>query len=336
MKRLLFALALTSPSIVSAQWSVTKHFPVGGEGRWDYVVPDPARRRVFIGREDRVMVVDETDGHLISEVKGIHGAHGTAIDAAAGHGFATSGNDSSIVMFDLTTFRVLARTHAAEDADAIIFDEPSQRVFSFNGDAHSTTVLEPVRGSLVANIDLGGKPEYGVSAGDGMIYINLTDTSEVVEVDAKNLRVTRRWSTAPCRQPVAMAIDRVHRRLFSGCRSGAMAVSDIAAGKVIATIPIGTGTDGAAFDPSTGDAFASNADGTITVIHEDSPDAYHVAQTIITEPGSRNMGLDTVTHRAFVVGAKFGPAPTQATPDNPRRGPPMVPGSFEVMVVEHR
>ena len=178
---------------------IAQHYHVGGEGSWDYVVSDTAHHRLFIGRHNRVMVVDATDGRLLGEVQGIHGAHGTAIDLATNHGFATSGDDSAIVMFDLVTFATLGRAHAAEDADAIIFDAPSRRVFSFNGDAHSATVVEPEGGTLVTNIPLGGKPEYGVSAGDGMVYANLTDTSEVVEIDAKNFRVTRRWSTAPCR-----------------------------------------------------------------------------------------------------------------------------------------
>ena len=166
-------------------------------------------------------------------------------------------------MFDLKTFKTLGRIPAAEDADAIIYDAASNRVFTFNGDAHSSTVIDPAAGSSITNIPLGGKPEYGVSAGDGKVYANLTDTSEVVEIDAKAATVTRRWSTAPCKQPVAMAIDVAHHRLFSGCRSGVMAVSDYQAGKVVATAPIGTGVDGAAFDPATGDAFASNADGTL-------------------------------------------------------------------------
>lgn len=334
MKGILLALALLSPAAVNAQYRITRHYPVGGEGSWDYVVPDPGHHRLFIGRQDRVMVVDEHDGRLLGEVTGIHGAHGTAVDPATGHGFATSSDDSAIVMFDLGTFAVLGRAHAAEDADAILFDTPSRRVFSFNGDAHSATVVEPERGTVVTNLALGGKPEYGVSAGDGMVYVNLTDNSEVAEIDAKHLRVTRRWSTAPCKQPVAMAIDRAHRRLFSGCRSGVMAVSDLARGTVVATVPIGAGTDGAAYDPATGDAFASNADGTLTVIHQDTPDTYHVAQTLATAPGARNMGLDPVTHRAFVVAAQLGPAPAQATPANPRRRPPILPGTFEVLVVE--
>ena len=176
---------------------------------------------------------------------------------------------------------------------------------------------------------LGGKPEYGVSAGDGKVYANLTDTSEVVEIDAKTASVARRWSTAPCKQPVAMAIDTAHHRLFSGCRSGVMAVSDYQAGKMVATVPIGTGVDGAGFDAASGNAFASNADGTLTVIHQDSPDQYHVIENVQTPQGSRNMGLDPTRHRVFMVSAKFGPVPAGG-----RGRGPVLPGSFTLMVIE--
>lgn len=335
MRRLTFVLfALgSSPALVAAQYAIVNTFAVGGSGSWDYVVPDPPSHRVFIGRQSRVMVVDERNGKVLGEVMDIHGAHGTAIAEKSGHGFATSGNDSSIVMFDLKTYKILGRVHAAEDADAIVYDPVSNRVFSLNGDAHSSTVVDPASGKVVTNIPLGGKPEYGASGGDGMVYANITDNSEVVEIDAKKLTVVRRWSTAPCKQPVAMAIDRAHHRLFSGCRSGVMAVSDISAGKVVATVPIGTGTDGAAYDPASGDAFASCADGTLAVIHQDSPDSYHLVQTLTTAPGARNMGLDPTTHQLFVVSAKMGPAPAEATPENPRRRPQVIPGSFVVMVV---
>ena len=290
-------------------YRVTHTYTLGGDGSWDYIVPDPPNHRLFIARQNRVMVVDEDSGTLLGEVTGIQGAHGTAMAAATGHGFATSGNDQSVVMFDLKTFKVLGRIPAAEDADAIIYDSASNRVFTFNGDAHSSTVIDPRAGTLITNIPLGGKPEYGASAGDGKVYANLTDTSEVVEIDAKTATVARRWSTAPCKQPVAMAIDTAHHRLFSGCRSGVMAVSDYQAGKVVATVPIGTGVDGAGFDAASGNAFASNADGTLTVIHQDAPDQYHVVENVQTPQGSRNMGLDPTNHRVFVVSAKFGPAP---------------------------
>jgi DNA-binding beta-propeller fold protein YncE len=229
-------LAQPSPS-----YRVTHNYELGGDGGWDYIVPDPPSHRLYIARQNRVMVVDEDSGRLIGEVTGIQGAHGTAIAENAGHGFATSGNDQSVVMFDLQTLRVLGRIPAAEDADAILFDGPSNRVFTLNGDAHSSTVIDPRTGTLIANIPLGGKPEYGVSAGNGKVYVNLTDTSEVVEIDAKTAAVGHRWSTASCKQPVAMAIDKVHHRLFSGCRSGVMAISDYQAGKVVATVPIGKG-----------------------------------------------------------------------------------------------
>ena len=316
-----------APAISLAQYRITHTYPLGGDGSWDYVVPDARHHRLFIGRQNRVMVVDESDGKLLDEVTGIKGAHGTAIAESSGHGFATSGNDSSVVMFDLNTFKVLGRIPAAEDADAIIYDPSSNRVFTFNGDAHSSTVIDPA-GKLITNVDLGGKPEYGVSAGDGKVYANLTDISEVVEIDAKSAKVTRRWSTAPCKNPVAMAIDTTHKRLFSGCRSGVMAISDYRAGKIVATVPIGTGVDGAGYDPASANAFASNADGTLTIIHQDSPDTYRVAETLKTMPLSRNMGIDPLTHAIYLAGAKFGPAPSG------RGRPPMEPGSFVILVVE--
>jgi DNA-binding beta-propeller fold protein YncE len=274
------------------------------------------------------MVVDEDSGKLLGEVTGIQGAHGTAVAEATGHGFATSGNDQSVVMFDLKTFKALGRIPAAEDADAIVYDSASNRVFTLNGDAHSSTVIDPKAGKLITNIPLGGKPEYGASAGDGKVYASITDTSEVVEIDAKSATVARRWSTAPCKQPVSMALDTAHHRLFSGCRSGVMAVSDYQGGKVVATVPIGAGVDGAGYDAASGNAFASNADGTLTVIHQDAPNQYHVAETIQTPPASRNMGLDPTNHRVYLVSAKFGAPPAAG-----KRGT-VLPGSFALMVIE--
>jgi len=330
------ALVLTLAAITSllaqssSSYRVTHTYTLGGDGSWDYVVPDPPQHRLFIARQNRVMVVDEDKGTLLGEITGIQGAHGTAVAEATGHGFATEGNSHSVAMFDLKTFKVLGRIPAAEDADAILYDSASNRVFTLNGDAHSSTVIDPRAGTLITNIPLGGKPEYGASAGDGKVYANLTDTSEVVEIDAKTATVSRRWPTAPCKQPVAMAIDTAHHRLFSGCRSGVMAVSDYQAGKLVTTLPIGAGVDGAGYDAASGNAFASNADGTLTVIHQDAPDQYHVIENVQTPQGSRNMGLDPTNHRVFVVSAKFGPVPAGG-----RGRGPVLPGSFTLMVIEH-
>ena len=333
MRNFASVLTLAGLTVLLAQappsYRVARTYTLGGEGRWDYVVPDPPNHRLFIARENRVMVVDEDSGTLLGEVTGIQGAHGTAVAASTGHGFATEGNGQSVAMFDLKTYKTLGRIPAAEDADAIVYDSVSNRVFTFNGDAHSSTVIDPRAGTLITNIPLGGKPEYGASAGDGKVYGNLTDTSEVVEIDAKTATVTRRWPTAPCKQPVSMAIDTAHHRLFSGCRSGVMAISDYQAGRVVTTLPIGSGVDGAGYDAASGDAFASNADGTLTVIHQDTPDQYHVAETVQTPQGSRNMGLDPANHRVFLVSAKFGPAPAGG-----RGRAPVLPGTFTLLVIE--
>jgi DNA-binding beta-propeller fold protein YncE len=276
------------------------------------------------------MVVDESSGKLIGEVTGINGAHGTAIVAKSGHGFATAGEDKAVVMFDLKTLKAVGKTPAADDADAILFDDVSNRVFTLNGDANSSTVIDAATGKFITNIPLNGKPEYGVSAGDGKVYANIADKSEIVEIDAKKAAVTKRWSTAPCKQPVPLAIDKINHRLFSGCRSGVMAISDYRAGKIVTTVPIGSGADGAAYDPQTHDVFVSNADGTLTVIHQDGADQYQVAQTLTTPIGSRNLGLDPETHRLYVASAKFGTLPAGSK----AKKKPVLPGTFTILRIE--
>jgi hypothetical protein len=339
MRRMAFVIALCSTLTLFAQSSggyhVVQTYELGGDGAWDYVVPQPSQHRVFVARTNRVMVIDEDTGKLVGEVMGVNGAHGTAIAESSGHGFATSGNDQSVVMFDAKTFKELARIPAAEDADAVIYDPVSNRVFTFNGDAHSSTVIDPVAGKRITNLDLGGKPEYGVTAGDGKVYANLTDISEVVEIDAKTATVSRRWPTAPCKQPVSMAIDTAHHRLFSGCRSGVLAVSDYQSGKTITTLPIGMGVDGAGYDPASGNVFATNADGTMTVIHQDSPDSYKVVENLTTPTGSRNMGLDQTTHKIYVAAATFAApaAPADGAPRGRGGRPTVVPGTFKLLVI---
>ena len=332
-KSILLSSLIVAQTLAAQKYEITHTYTVGGEGGWDYVIPDPPRHRLFVARQNRVSVIDMNTGRLIAEITGINGAHGIALVPDIGRGFATSGNDSAIVMFDATSYKGLLKIKAGEDADAIIYDPQSKHVFSFNGDANTATVVDSRRGTVVANIPLGGKPEYGQSSRDGMVYVNLVDNSQVVEIDTKTNTVTRRWSTGECKNPVSMAIDIAHQRLFSGCRSGVMAISDYKAGSVVATVPIGEGVDGAGWDPRLRDAFASNGDGTLTVIHQDSPNKYHVVENIQTGERGRTMGIDPATHRIYLASAKFGPVP-ESTATNPRRRPPMLPGSFTVIVVE--
>ena len=330
------ALGIAAPSLAGAQrtaYKVAKTLAVGGDGGWDYVTVDTVWHRLFIGRQDRIMVLRISDGKLLGEILGLRSAHGVALDYSTGHGFATSGGDSSVVMFDLKTLEPLGRTIAADDADAIIYDPASKRVFTFNGDANSASIIDPESGKRVGNIPLGGKPEAGVSDGSGKLYVNIADKGEIVEVDPIAEKVTQRWSVKPCAEPTGIAIDAVHHRLFSGCRSKTMAISDVINHTLIASVPIGAGVDGNAFDPASQDALSSNGDGTLTVVHEESANDFDVAETLKTMAGARTMGFDPQTHEIYLVSAKFGPAPQYATPANPHRRPPVLPGTFTVLVV---
>ena len=321
-------LAAQSPSPYHQLASYT----LGGDGGWDYLTLDTAGHRLFVSRGDRVMVIDESSGKLLSEITGLHRTHGIAFDYGAKHGFITASGDSSVTMFDLGTLAVLGTVKADAGADALIFDQGSGHAFSFNGGGNSATVIDGHTGRSIASIPLGGRPEFAASDGKGKVFANLEDSSAIVEIDTKTNRVTRHWSLAPCESPSGLAIDVAHHRLFSGCENKVMAISDYDAGKVIATVPIGKGVDADRFDPGTGLAFSSNGEGSITVVHEDSPSKFSVVQTVTTAPGARTMELDPASHKLFTVTARFGPAPEQATPENPRRRPPILPNSFVLLV----
>lgn len=314
-------------------YHVTKSVTLGGSGGWDYLALDTAANRLFIARQDRVLVLDAASDSLVGEIPGLHGAHGIAFAYDVGHGFATSGRDSTVTMFDLKTLAVLARTRVALDDDAILYDPASRRVFTFNGDSRLSSVLDPGSGQVLGTIDLGAAPEFGVSAGDGKVYVNLEDQGAVAEIDAGAMQVTRRWSIAPCERPTGLAIDPATHRLFSGCRSQVIAISDVVAGKLITVLPIGAGVDACRFDPGTHLAFASNGDGTLTVVREATADTFAIVATVPTRPGARTMELDPRSHRVFTVTADFGPPP-DPTPDHPHPRPPVVPGTFALIVLD--
>ncbi len=314
-------------------YHVAKSITLGGEGRWDYLAFDAAGHRLFIARETRVMIVDPDNGKVLGEIPGLNGAHGVAFAYDTGHGFATSGRDGTVTMFDLGTLKVLGQMPAAPDADAILYDPASKHIFTFNGDAGSSAVIDAASGKRIATIDLGGKPEFAVTAGDGKLYVNLEDKGSVAEIDAAAMQVTRQWSLAPCESPTGLAIDRAHHRLFSGCRNKVMAISDATAGRLVTTVPIGEGVDGCAFDPGTQLAFASNGDGTLTVVHEDTPAQFRMVANVGTRKGARTMALDEKTHRIYSVTADLGPPPA-STADQPHPRPSIVPGTFTLLVLD--
>jgi DNA-binding beta-propeller fold protein YncE len=311
-------------------YHVLSTYAIGGTGGWDYVAFDSVGHRLFIARQTRVQVIDPETGKLLGEIPGMTRAHGIAFAYEFNHGFATSGTDSTITMFDLKTLQVLGKEKGQLDADAVLYDAPSKRVFSFNGDSKNATAVDAETGKVIGNIDLGAGPEFGVTAGDGKLYVNLEDEGNVAEIDAKTMKVTRKWEMGPCKGATGLAIDRTHHRLFSGCNTkGApvMAIADYSAGKFITSIPIGPGVDAAGFDPGTGYAFASSGgDGSLTVVHEDSPDQFTLAEKVNTMVGARTMTVDPKTHKVYVISAKFE-KPAGATRAQ------MVPDSFTLLVL---
>jgi DNA-binding beta-propeller fold protein YncE len=334
MKRTLVALlSLAVAATAFAAWHVSRHIPIGGTGGWDYMTVDAASRRAYVSHGNSVEVVDVDAGKIVGVIPDTPGVHGIAIDHAGGRGFISNGRVSMMTIFDLKTLnRINDVKSTGDNPDAIMFDPSTKHVFTFNGRGKNATVFD-THGKVIATIPLGGKPEFGVSDGNGHVFVNVEDTSEIAKIDAKTNVVSERWKLAPCESPSGLAIDRKHHRLFTVCENEMMAVVDATNGHVVTTVPTGKGTDAAAFDDEKQLAFASNGQSaTLTVVHETSPDKYVVVDNVATQRSARTMGLDTKTHHVFLPAAQFGEAPAP-TEKNPRPRPPMVPGSFELLEV---
>jgi len=299
---------------------------------FDYITVDSAARRVYLSHGTEVKVLDADNGALIGNITGLKQDHGVAIASEFGRGFISDGEQGKVVIFELKTLKVTGETKADKDADCIIYDSFSKRVFVMNGDPHTSTVIDAKSGSVVGTIELGGGPEFAVADGKGTIYINLEDKSEIVAVDSNSLKIKSRWPVAPAGGPTALAMDVAHHRLFSAGRDPQMlVVIDSESGKVLQSFAISGGVDAAAFELETGLIFASTREGMVHVFHEDSADKFSEAETIKTEIGAKTMGLDTKTHKIFLDTADFAPTPAP-TKERPHPRGAAIPGTFRVLV----
>jgi len=313
-------------------YHLLKKIPLGGEGFWDYITFDPATRRLYISRGTRVVVLEVDSGKTVGEIPNTDGVHGIALAPEFNRGFTSNGRAGTVTIFDLKTLKVIGSAQAGTNPDAIIYDPSSKRVFAMNGRSKNATAIDAATGNVVGTIPVDGKPEFTVADGAGHVYVNIEDKSEEQVIDSQNLKVTATWPLKPCQEPSGLAMDITHRRLFAGCDNKMMAVIDADSGKVVATPEIGEGVDANAFDAELGYAYASNGEsGTLTVVHEISPDQYSVVENVPTQAHARTMALDPKTHQVFLVTADFGPAPA-ATPDNAHPRPTMVKDSFVVLI----
>jgi DNA-binding beta-propeller fold protein YncE len=334
------ALLLTFAGTARAQtpappgYHVVRTAAVGGEGGWDYLTVDTAGRRLFVTRGTHVMVLDQDSLRVVGDLPGTSGVHGVAFDYALNRGFTSDGRDSTATVFDLKTLQPTSVVHlGAANPDAILFDPATQRVFTFNGRSASATAVNARSLAVEGQVPVGGKPEAGVADGRGTVYVNIEDKGEIAVIDSRALTVTRRIALPDCEEPSGLALDDAHHRLFSVCGNAKMVVVDAQSGALVAAVPTGPGTDGAAFDARTGTAFSSNGgDGTLTVVRAAGPSGYAAVQTVPTRRGARTIALDPRTGHVYVVTAEFGPAPAP-TADNPRPRRTIVPGSFVVIEV---
>lgn len=321
------------PAAPGAGYHVTGKKVLGGEGGWDYLRVDPGHHHLFITRFTHVAVLDLPGLAPAGDIPGTDGVHGVAIAPEFNRGFTSNGRAASVTIFDLTTLKVLGVVPTTgKNPDAIIYDPASKRVFTFNGRSDSSTAIDAATGKVAGTVPLPGRPEFAAADGKGNVFVNLEDKSQVVRIDSNALTASAPWPLAPCESPSGMAIDRGNGRLFVGCHNKMMAVVATDTGRVVATVPIGQGVDANRFDPETRLAFSSNGDGTLTVVREESPDKFSVAENVPTQRGARTMALDPATHTVYLVTAEFGPPPA-ATAEHPHPRPTMKPGSFTVLTV---
>jgi DNA-binding beta-propeller fold protein YncE len=315
----------------SSHYKIANRIAVPGDGGWDLLAVDDAAGRIFLSHGTVVQVVDEKTGQLVGTVEGMNRVHGIALVPDLKEGFATSGADTTVVIFDLQTLQVVKKIKVSGvNPDAILYDSASRRVFAFNGRSNNATVIDPATRAIVGSVALPGKPELPAADGRGTMFVNLEDTSMVSAIDTRALTVKATWSLAPGKEPTGLAIDTATHRLFSACNNQMMVVLDYDTGKVVTTLPIGDRVDGAAFDPGLKRAYASCGAGTLAVIQEKDKNTFSVFENVPTQIGARTIALDARTHHVFLPTAEFGETPAP-TADNPHPRPAIKPGSFVLL-----
>jgi YVTN family beta-propeller protein len=325
----------TSP-LPAPVYTVSRSFPLAGNGGWDYLALEASGARLFVSRGDHVDVVESASGKLAAAIPNTPGVHGIAFAPPLKRGFTSNGRSNTISVFELDTLRMIKEVPVSgKNPDAILYEPRHNYIITANDESSDLSVLDAETLQVVATIPLPGPPEFMATDGAGMVYVNIeTKSGKLVAVDAKSLAVKATWPVPECTNPTGLAIDVMHRRLFSVCANQVMAVTDSQSGKQVARVVIGSGPDAAAYDADLGLVFSSNGlDGTLTVIHQEAPDDYKVLATVTTQVGARTLVLDPATHRIYIAAARLGATPP-ATEEQPHPRPSIVPDSFSILVAQ--
>lgn len=283
----------------------TRHFPLQGSQRWDYITADDNSGRLYIARTDRISIVDTKTGNLLAEIMGLQGAHGVALNHEQHQGYATDGKAGQLVIFDLNDFKKIKDVNVGKGPDSLVYDADAKKVFVFNGKSEDASVVDPQTQKVVATLPLHGRPEFAVSDDQGHVFVNLENKNSLVRIDSKNLKVEKTFALQPCEEPTGLALDSKDHRLFIGCGNKMMAVVNAETGKVLAHLPAGEHIDATAYDAAHGLAFASAGDGTLTVVQAKDPEHYEVLESVKTPRGSKTMALLPQSGTVYLVEAQF-------------------------------
>lgn len=312
-------------------YHLLKKIPLPGEGNQDYLAIDDSAHRLYVSHGVSVDVVDLDTEKPIGKIEGMNGVHGIATAPKIGHGFITSGNTKTVKMFDLKTMQSLADIPVAADGpDGIVYEPSTERVFVFEHKGAGMTVIDAKQGKVIKEVSLPGQAEFPVVDGKGIVWDIIEDKSLVLKIDAKEMTILNQWPISPdCVGPSGQAIDTANRRLFVGCNNEKMSVLDADTGKIIQTLPIGVHVDATAYSRSTKLIFNANR-ASVTVIHQDSPDSYSVAQTFETVGHANTLALDSKTEKIYLSTAMY--EKTAAGAPDGRVNETKLPGSFAVLV----
>ncbi len=315
-------------------YRISQKFHLEDDGFWDYCTIDGSTGLLYVSHGTQVHIVNVRTGETVAAIPGLKGVHGIALAPELNKGFISDGGDDMVLVFNLKTHQVTDKIKTTGDnPDCIMYDPFTRRIFTFNGRSSNSTVIDAKTLQVLGTIPLDGKPEFAQTNGSGRIYVNIEDKSEITEIDPSEMKVINVWSISPGEEPSGLALDNVTHRLFSVCGNKMMVIVDAETGKVVTTLPTGEGSDGCAFDPGTQRAFSSNGEGTMTVVQEVDANTFKVLENVQTQRGARTITLDKKTHHIYLPAAEYGQTP-EATNDNPRPRPQLIPGSFTVLDLE--
>lgn len=315
----------------AATHRIINTFHIASAGGWDYLEVGPVNNWLYVSHGTQVNILNKTNGDSVGVIENTTGVHGIAFDVANQKGFISNGRLNTVTVFDMYTNKVLAQIPVGQNPDAISYEPYSKKIITCNGRSANLSIIDPLQNKLIDSVAVGGKPETAVSDGMGRLFVNVEDKNEIVVVDTKTFKVLHHWSIAPGEAPTGLALDNTTRRLFAGCEKLLMVI-DADNGKLVDKIMIGDGCDGVAFDPVTKNIYTSNgADGTLTVIHEESASKFIVLENLITKKGARTIALDKQTHLVYLPTAEF-----EAAVPNQQGRPKMIPGTFQVLVVANK